>query len=119
MTTTTKGLSGINVLLGIWLVVSPFLFGATAASAWNLFIVGAAIAIVAGFNFFRTTQGREVVAGASGVVAVLGLWMAISPFMFVYNVAMAWNVVIVGLLVLAFGAYNAYESSRVPEPRRV
>lgn len=120
MTTTTKGLSGINTLLGIWLFLSPFIFaGVTMAGAWNLYIVGAAIAVIAAFNWVRTTQGREIVAGAAGVVAVLGLWTAISPFLFAYGVAMAWNVVIVGMLVLAFGAYNAYESSRVPEPRHV
>lgn len=119
MTATTKGLTGINTLLGIWLVISPFIFATGLAGAWNLYIVGAAIAIIAAFNWVRTNQGREALAGASGVNAVLGLWVAISPFVFAYSVAMSWNVVIVGLLVLAFAGYAAYEASRAPAPRRV
>lgn len=119
MTTTTKGLTGINTLLGIWLFLSPFLFATGVAGAWNLYIVGAAIAIIAGFNWAAATRGREASAGASGVNAVLGLWVAISPFVFAYSVAMSWNVVIVGLLVLAFAGYAAYEASRRPTARHV
>ena len=115
-TTTAKGLTGLNTLLGVWLFVSPFIFQTTAGGAWNLFIVGAAIAILAGYNWARTSQGRVPSSGVSSVNAVLGLWMALSPFVFLYGVALSWNVVITGLLVLAFAGYVAYEASRQPMP---
>jgi len=42
----TTRTSGINVLVGIWLFVSPWVYGAARnPSAWNSWIVGVLIAV--------------------------------------------------------------------------
>jgi hypothetical protein len=43
-----RATSGLDVALGVWLFVSPWVFGAySRPTGWNAWIVGAAIAICA------------------------------------------------------------------------
>lgn len=104
-------ISAAIALLGGWLVVSAFLFDPPAANFWNDIIVGAAIGIIAGYNAIATDDYETVSTGAASLVALLGLWMVISPFLFeVVTQAAFWSDVITGALVAALGAYNAYQS---------
>lgn len=50
-----RAASGINILLGVWLLVSPWVFdyrAAGLAAIWNSVIVGALIAVFAASNCF-------------------------------------------------------------------
>jgi hypothetical protein len=51
---TDKTLDWINVVLGIWLIIAPFLLGYTAVTAavWNDVIVGLVVIVLAGWAVF-------------------------------------------------------------------
>ncbi len=55
-------MSWINILLGLWLVVSPFLFGfATIAPAlWNSILVGLFLIAMAGWSFVAGRRGETL-----------------------------------------------------------
>lgn len=112
MTTTTKWLAGLNAILGLWLIVAPFVFGVTGGSLWNAVIVGALIAIVGAYNWYLTMGDEEVTVGGAGVNTLLGLWLIAAPFVFTPVTAMLWNNVVVGVLVAIFGGYNTYVANQ-------
>lgn len=41
--------AGFNALLGLWLIVGPFLYGVSGVLLWNDVIVGAIVASLAGY----------------------------------------------------------------------
>ena len=69
--------SGINILLGIWLIVSPWVFDYSGrAPVLNSVNVGALISILAAFRL--GTLDRS--AGLSAINLILGLWTIASPW---------------------------------------
>lgn len=109
MTDTTSRTAGLNVLLGLWLVVAPFLLTTTTAGLWNDVLMGLGIATFAGYNYYRTTQGTEVSLGSSATVAIIGVWLIFAPFVLggITGAALL-NDVTVGVVVALTGTYNAY-----------
>jgi len=82
--------SGINVVLGIWVIISPFVLGFSGnqTARWNDVAVGIAVAILA-------------LSGGSVWNALLGIWLIISPFVlgFVNMPTLLWNNIILGILI--------------------
>ena len=99
--------SALNVLLGIWLVIAPFLLGYAdvGTTLWNDVIVGAIVLILAGTRVWRPAHNRWL----SWTNVVLGIWLAIAPFILSYTATTAalWNDIIVGIAVLILGAWSA------------
>lgn len=97
----------VNLILGLWLVVSPWAlkFQAETNPTWNAVILGIVIAAVALIALFR------VMAWEEWVNLVLGIWLVISPWMVGFSglVTAMWNAVIVGAVVavLALWALGA------------
>lgn len=117
-----KLLAGLASLFGAWIAASPFVYGETAtgigAGGWNNVIVGAAIFLIAGANFYRLMKGMNVSRAAAGLVALLGLWLVIAPFVtFTMGTGMFWSTVVSGLIVAAIGAYNAYKGNQAADRR--
>jgi hypothetical protein len=112
MTRTTKWLAGTNALLGLWLIVAPFVLATSTAGLWNDVVFGLVIASVGTYNYYLTTQGREVSTAAAGLNVVAGLWMIAAPFVLggITGAAMLSDVT-VGVLVTLFAGYNSYVSS--------
>lgn len=112
MSEMTKWLSGVNALLGAWLVVSPFLLttmeGGLSGSVWNNIIIGLAVFLVAGYNYYRQSRAQDASVGSASLVALLGLWMVVAPFVF-DAAALFWNNVLTGALVAIIAVYVAYE----------
>lgn len=124
-----KWTAGLNVLLGLWLVVAPFVWdavvaegiwadgvlgGELAANPWNDVIVGVAIAVLAAYNFYRATNEEEISVGVASLVALLGLWLVVSPLVFETVSALSfWNDVVVGALVAILAGYNVYTARDV------
>ncbi|WP_158055712.1 SPW repeat protein [Halorussus halophilus] len=109
-TSNTQGwISAVAALLGTWLLVSVFVFDPIPeANFWNDVIVGGAIATIAGYNAVKSSS-QGISASWSGLVALLGLWMIIAPFLFeTTGAASFWSDVISGLLVAVLAGYNAY-----------
>ena len=93
--------SGTNILLGLWLILTPFFFGySSGAVLGSDMIAGAAIALLAAF---RTYQ-RDVGGWADWLTALLGVWVILSPWTlgFTANQAHTFNNVMGGTIVLAF-----------------
>ncbi|HEY1268538.1 MAG TPA: SPW repeat protein [Candidatus Binatia bacterium] len=96
-----KGVSWLNFILGIWLIISPFvlLYRGLSQALWDNVIVGIIIAILAIWRALaEETEGMTVI---SWVLALLGLWTLISPFVLGYAQARnaMVNNVIVGIVV--------------------
>jgi len=107
---TTGGASWLNIVLGIWVIISPFVvqFTQLTAATWNNVIVGIVIAILA---IIRTSVPRQ--AGWSWANMILGIWMIISPFALgAMTTAILWNNIILGVIIAIVASGSA--SSRAP-----
>lgn len=51
----STGSAGLNLLLGFWLIVAPFITGVSGRLLWNDVIVGILVASFAGYNTYRAT----------------------------------------------------------------
>jgi hypothetical protein len=99
--------SGLNVLLGLWLLVAPFLlgYGNIAAAMWNDVIVGGLVLILAGVRVWKPAHNRWL----SWTNVLLGLWLLAAPFILAYSevAAAMWNDIIVGIGIAVLGAWSA------------
>ncbi len=107
-------------MLGIWLLLSPWVFGyqtAGSAAIWNSVIIGALIAILAASNCFS----EHVRTGPNWINVPLALWTMISPLVYGYtantgglgdNLVLA--VLIAALAIYSDGAVTAEEKHPPP-----
>lgn len=99
--------SEINVLLGVWLVISPWFHSAPPASAsvtWNNVIVGILIMTCSAQRIFSP---QKTVA-LSGVNILLGIWTVVSPWIYGYTTdapRLGTNI-IVGSLVIGLALWS-------------
>lgn len=108
-TGTMKLLSGLVALIGIWIAASPFVFESTETALWNNVLVGAAIFLLAGYNYYRMSNAHLASVGVASLVALLGLWALASPFVLgMGSETLLWSTAISGLVVAALSGYNAY-----------
>jgi hypothetical protein len=99
--------SGTNILLGLWLILTPFFFGyASGAILASDMLAGLAIALLAAF---RTYQ-RNVGEWADWLTALIAVWVILSPWAlnFTANEAHTFNNVMVGTIVLAFSLVSRF-----------
>ncbi len=100
------------VLLGVWLVLAPFLgIGAIGGvPAINSYLIGTAVALVAFTAIAQPDLWKEYTN------MTLGLWLIAAPFIlsFTSQVGPMWNQIIVGLLIAA-AAFDV--SSKMPTPK--
>lgn len=117
-----KWVSGIIALAGAWLVFEAFALDVLLlGNFWNDVIVGVLLVVLGGYNYYRRSNEELGSTAVAGLAALLGLWLIVSPFVYAVDVGTAelttemgfWNDVIVGLVVLALGAYSAYETRDV------
>ncbi|MGB9475336.1 MAG: SPW repeat protein [Candidatus Udaeobacter sp.] len=102
---TMGGASWVNVLLGIWVLISPFMvqFARLPAAMWNNVIVGIVIALLA---LIRTSTPWQ--SGWSWANVILGIWMIISPFALgAMTTAILWNNIILGIVIALVACANA------------
>ncbi len=103
----------VNALLGLWLVVSPWLLGyaGETAAAWNAWIPGVIVAVAAIAALTAFHEWEE------WVNALLGLWLVISPWLLGYAAVTAavWNHVVVGLVTLALAVWSAWRARHEPQ----
>lgn len=104
MTTARRWQDWVNLLLGAWLVASPWALGYAGdvpSAAWNAYALGLAIA---GFSAFAVYMPKAWEEGAS---IVLGIWLILSPWLLGFNpyFAASLNSVVVGLLVAGLATW--------------
>jgi hypothetical protein len=103
----------INALLGAWVFVSPWVFQqatgthsdmseAAALAAWNLWVVGITLAVVAAMALLAFRSWEE------WLVVGLGVWLLLSPWLLGFNVlhALRLNAVVTGALVVLFACWS-------------
>jgi hypothetical protein len=93
----------LNLVLGLWMLVSPWVLGHQAETppTWNAVILGILIAGAALFALFRVMAWEEWVSVA------FGIWLVISPWLLGFSalVTAVWNAVIVGVIVAALALW--------------
>ena len=112
--------STINLLAGIWLFVSPWVYGAyTNPNAWNGWILGAVIAILAAIRL-SNPGGLRIF---SWVNMALGVYVFFSPWIYNYvgDTGRLVNSLCVGVIVfvMAISGYFAMPRPSEPYPNRM
>jgi hypothetical protein len=96
--------AGLNVIAGIWLIISPFVLGYTGADAtWNPIVFGAIVAVLA---LVRMAAGPEA-AWVSLINMAIGVWLFLSAFWLASSSQASWNVGVLGVVVFVLGAWAA------------
>jgi len=102
----------INILAGIALALSPWALDFTplAAAAWNAWLVGAAIALIALWDLVSFSKIQERIIG------VLGLWAIVAPWVlgFAELSAAAAAHVVLGLIAAVVAAGTLWSDSDGP-----
>ncbi|MGH8113824.1 MAG: SPW repeat protein [Rhodanobacteraceae bacterium] len=101
-----RNASGLNVLIGCWLIASPWIFGYTGniSAFWNSIGAGALIAILAA----SCLASRRGIVWSSWWNVLLGLWAIASPWIYGYafNHMAMWDCVAVGIAVTLLATYR-------------
>ncbi|MFC7215434.1 SPW repeat protein [Saliphagus sp. GCM10025334] len=116
-TSGQKWLSGFVSLIGLWIAVSPFVYGTSETAIWNNVLVGASIFLLAGYNYYRIQTAHPSSTPAMALVTILGLWMLLSPFVLAYGTDTGgayWSTIVSGALTALLAGYVAYAGSRTP-----
>lgn len=109
---------GLEVVLGLWLVISPWVLGYTGISLafLNALIVGVFIAVTAFFVIVRFEAWEDWVDMAVGLWLIASPWVAGFASLTTGETAAAclatWNVILVGIatFVLAGWSYLAHRA---------
>jgi hypothetical protein len=117
-----RWLSGIVSLIGLWLAVSPLVYETGESVLWNNLLIGGAIVVLAGYNYYRISNGHSTSTGVVSLAALLALWLAVSHWVIAGQFALGgleeastgllWSNVVSGLVVAALSAYIAYAGDR-------
>jgi hypothetical protein len=100
---SASGNSWVNIVLGIWVIISPFVFGVHSPNAvWSNVVAGVLVGILA---LLRWSMHQP---GWSWLNLILGIWLVISPFVLFISGAAMWNNVILGIIVAALALTNTY-----------
>ena len=102
----------VNIVAGLGLLFSPWYLGyaAETGAAWNAWIVGAAVVIVAGLALYAFHQAQE------WANAVLGLWAVVSPWVLGFSGVTAATAahVVAGLIVAILAGISLWFTTNRP-----
>ncbi len=103
-------LEWVNVVLGGWLFISPWVFGFTghAGAAWTAWIIGAVVVILA--LWAMTDQGTWE-DWINALAAAVGFF---SPWFVGYTTltAAAWNMWVIALAIFVVALWAAYSPTK-------
>lgn len=118
----SNGAGWLAALVGIWVLISPFFWGATSGTGlwggggawlyWSNVISGIVIAILAGYSV------RSGNAQAGWIAALVGIWVLITPFFWGVSGSaggwwggggawLYWSNVVSGIIVAILAGYTA------------
>ena len=72
---------GANLVLGLWLFVSPRVLGYEGTPAWNAYAMGTGIVVFALIASYMPKAWEEIIN------IVLGVWLVVSPFVLGFSAA--------------------------------
>ena len=97
---------GINLVAGLWLMLSAFMMGIGFFS--NLFVVG----ILAVMLALIELSMEENIAWFGWTNSILGLWLLVSPlFLPAMTMGLVWNSIIIGLIMTISAIWGTMSSS--------
>ncbi|HVC35761.1 MAG TPA: SPW repeat protein [Chloroflexota bacterium] len=106
--------SGLSVLAGLWEIAAPFALGYAnlLAPTTDAVVVGALVLVLAAIR----SIGADRETWLSWVVAALGLWLVLAPFVLGYDVLTSptSNDVGIGIVIFTLGTWAALASSWLP-----
>lgn len=116
--------SGINVIVGIWLILAPWWLGYSTIerAVVNDMVIGAAVFILALARVGAPLRYESL----SWVNVVFGLWLIVAPWVLAYGEADVlsfneswanWNDVVCGVIIAVLGALSAWAAHKAPELR--
>ena len=109
-----KRVSWINLILGIWLVISPYVLGSTGleATVGNDIVLGILLIASSWWILAATTE----VLGVSWFQMLCGIWLVIAPFVLSYRAAThaLANDVVVGVIVFIVGLLESQAVAHRP-----
>lgn len=99
--------SGLNFLVGIYLLISAWIGGVNAGNVTNGVIAGIVVAVLAATRFSGNTG-----PWASWIDALIGIWLIISPWVYGYaGSGWEWNSIVVGIVILVLSVWSAIAST--------
>jgi hypothetical protein len=108
------GLSGLNVIAGIWLIIAPWVLGYSKDPYWNDIVFGAIVGLLALIRI----SGAYRDTWLSWINALIGIWLFISAWVVDSTSTAATNDIILGVIVfvLAVASASATPLSRARPP---
>ena len=99
--------SGANMVFGLWLIAAPWIYGYLdrgGRGAWNNVIAGGMLSV---FAYLRYRAPRSS-STLSWINVVLGAWITLSPWIYVYtdSLARAFNNVTLGVLITVMAIWS-------------
>lgn len=96
----------VNLILGLWLFVSPWAldYAVEQNAAWNAYIMGAGIVIFAAIAAYMPKAWEEMIN------TILGVWLILSPYVlgFASHPVVAPHTVVMGVLVTGFAVWAMF-----------
>lgn len=108
MASPTEWTTRITALLGVWLLVTPFILETPPIDYWIDVLIGSVVLLTAGYNYSRERRGERLSRRVTAVSGLLGGWLLVAPFLFDAAGFRLWNDVIVGIGVISLALYNTY-----------
>lgn len=105
----------INLILGIWLFISPWFWHAPMGPAWNSWVLGVIVVVMA-----LWALATPEMSFPEWINVIAGIWLFIAPWVlgfYDFDRASAWNQWIVGVIVFLL-AISVATSLSGSHPRR-
>lgn len=114
-----KWASWLGALVGLWVVVSPFVLSGSIADGtplWSNAVAGIVVLILAAFAAYTIRTAAEAATNSAGewsgwIAALAGLWILVSPFVLSGTIgsgAVMWSNVIGGGIAFILAGYAGY-----------
>lgn len=107
--------AAVNVVVGLLLVASPWVYGFSHdnPATLNRIVVGGVLVVLALLRFVTPITPS---AWLSWLVAAFGVWVVISPWAFGYTGVSytVWNSLILGVIVIVTGTWSAVAGGARP-----
>lgn len=107
---TVQWACSIAALVGVWIIVSPFVWaGLPGAFLGSNVVMGALIVILAGYTAYLASNDQPVKRYAAYIAGLAGLWVILSPFALgITNANVLFNNFVSGGVVAVLTGYSGY-----------
>jgi hypothetical protein len=101
------GASGLNIIAGIWLIISPWVLGFNSGdSYWNPIICGIIVGVIGLIRAGGAYRASEL----SWINALVGVWLFISAWWLASSNQAIWNDLVLGVIVFVLALISATAS---------